>query len=154
MRVGTTAVPDTSVDLTPLIQSSCYDLSPRSLKVKVRGGLVVISRHRGKRVAGSKPYSSRVHCLWGPFHIKQFVVAKRPPDSWLGSLVKEQPAHVSSSSSDRSSKLRGPSQNSSQSVSRIITDGARCAIKRLKEEITVTLTLLWSTIQFPQCLPV
>ncbi|GBN93066.1 hypothetical protein AVEN_273494-1 [Araneus ventricosus] len=34
------------------------------------------------------------------------------------------------------------------SGSRIITDNARCANKQLKEEITVTLILLCSTIQF------
>ncbi|GBN73096.1 hypothetical protein AVEN_155736-1 [Araneus ventricosus] len=44
-------------------------------------------------------------------------------------------------------------QGGEMSGSRIITDGARCASKQLKEKITITLTLLRSTIEFPQCLP-
>ncbi|GBO40896.1 hypothetical protein AVEN_40515-1 [Araneus ventricosus] len=61
-----------------------------------RGGLVVRSRPRDRRVAGSRPDSTEDPPLHGacctPNHD---VVAKRPPVAWRGSL-RGVPAQVSS----------------------------------------------------------
>ncbi|GBM40075.1 hypothetical protein AVEN_23162-1 [Araneus ventricosus] len=57
------------------------------------------------------PIPLKIRRRWGLLKSKSYVVAKRPPagdaKAWKG-----VPAQVSSSSSDRGSKLRGPSLNS------------------------------------------
>ncbi|GBM71419.1 hypothetical protein AVEN_185725-1 [Araneus ventricosus] len=73
------------------------------------GGLVVRSRPQGRKVPGSKPDSTeepprkRVWCTLNP---------SRP----FGE--RRATAQVSSSSSDRGSKVRGPSQNSPRVASK------------------------------------
>ncbi|GBM00363.1 hypothetical protein AVEN_179183-1 [Araneus ventricosus] len=64
-----------------------------------RGGLVVRSR------------------LWGR-RVKSYVVAKRPPVGAAWKFGDGVLAHLSSLSSDRDSKLRGPSQNSPRVASK------------------------------------
>ncbi|GBL93254.1 hypothetical protein AVEN_42691-1 [Araneus ventricosus] len=72
-----------------------------------RGGLVVRPRPRDWRVAGSKPDSTEDPPRTGPA-ARQIIRSGQTP-SRFGEGV---PAQVSSSSSDRGSKLRGPSRNS------------------------------------------
>ncbi|GBM61338.1 hypothetical protein AVEN_150486-1 [Araneus ventricosus] len=65
------------------------------------GGLVVRSRPRN-------PIPLKIRRVWGLLHAKSYVVAKRPPPLvWRASLGRGMPSQVSSSSSDRDSKLRG-----------------------------------------------
>ncbi|GBN76262.1 hypothetical protein AVEN_134484-1 [Araneus ventricosus] len=75
-----------------------------------RGGLVVRSRPRDRRVAGSKPDSTEDPPCMGP------VVAKRPPVGVAREFGEGVPAQVSSS--DRGSKLRGPSLNNPRVASK------------------------------------
>ncbi|GBN44597.1 hypothetical protein AVEN_190989-1 [Araneus ventricosus] len=63
-------------------------------------------------IPGSKPDSAEDRHVWGLLHVKSYVVAKRLPVGVAWKFGKGVPAQVSSSSSDRGSKLRGPSQNS------------------------------------------
>ncbi|GBM62631.1 hypothetical protein AVEN_187037-1 [Araneus ventricosus] len=76
------------------------------------GDLVVWSRPRGRGVLGSKPDSTeelprkRVWCTLNPSGPNILMLV------WFRSLEREVPAQVSSTSSDKGSKLRGPSQNS------------------------------------------
>ncbi|GBN18520.1 hypothetical protein AVEN_163572-1 [Araneus ventricosus] len=64
---------------------------------------------------GSKPDSTEYLPCMGP---KSNVVAKRPPVGVTGKFGEGVPAQVSFSSSDRGSKLRGPSQNSPRVASK------------------------------------
>ncbi|GBL78722.1 hypothetical protein AVEN_79155-1 [Araneus ventricosus] len=79
-----------------------------------RGGLVVRSRPLDRRVAGSKPDST----AWGLLHANSHAMAKRPPAGVAWKLGEGAPAQASSSSSDRGSKLRDPSQNSNRVASK------------------------------------
>ncbi|GBN07393.1 hypothetical protein AVEN_10064-1, partial [Araneus ventricosus] len=86
---------------------------------KGRGGLVVRSRLWGQWVPGSRPDSTEdPPCTRGLLHAKSYVVAKRPPAGVAWKLGEGVPAQVPSSSSDRGSKLRGPSQNSPRVASK------------------------------------
>ncbi|GBM72253.1 hypothetical protein AVEN_221186-1 [Araneus ventricosus] len=60
-----------------------------------RGGLVVRSRPRDRRVAGSKPDSTEDRRAWGLFHAQSYVVAKRPPVGEARKLEEGAPAQVS-----------------------------------------------------------
>ncbi|GBN45664.1 hypothetical protein AVEN_147908-1, partial [Araneus ventricosus] len=77
-----------------------------------RGGLVGRSRPRagGSQVRDLIPL--KIRRVWGLLHAKSYVVAKRPSVGVARKFGEGVPAQVSSSSSDRSSKLRGPSLNS------------------------------------------
>ncbi|GBO26261.1 hypothetical protein AVEN_11754-1 [Araneus ventricosus] len=77
-----------------------------------RGGLVVRSRLWGRRAPGPNPDFTEDPPYMGLLHAKSYVVAKRPPLGVARKLAEGVPTQVSSSSSDRGSKLRGPSQNS------------------------------------------
>ncbi|GBM84385.1 hypothetical protein AVEN_28709-1 [Araneus ventricosus] len=79
-----------------------------------RGGLVVRSRDR--RVAGSKPGSTEDPPCVGP--AKSYVAAKCPPFGVARKFGKGVPAQVSSWSSDRGSKVQGPSLNSPRVASK------------------------------------
>ncbi|GBO29151.1 hypothetical protein AVEN_169859-1 [Araneus ventricosus] len=79
-----------------------------------RGGLVVRSRLWGRRV----PIPTKIRRVWGLLHSKSHVVAKHPLVSVAWKLGEGVPAQVSSSSSDRGLKLRGPSQNSPRVASK------------------------------------
>ncbi|GBO45458.1 hypothetical protein AVEN_171226-1 [Araneus ventricosus] len=65
------------------------------------------------------PLPLKTRRVWGLLHTKSYVVGKRPPVGvaqqfgWGG-----VPAQVASSSSDRGSKLRGPSLNSPRVASK------------------------------------
>ncbi|GBN04805.1 hypothetical protein AVEN_270735-1 [Araneus ventricosus] len=85
---------------------------------KLLRGLVARSRLWGRRVPGSKPDSPKIRRAWGLLHAKSCPVAKRPPVGVAWKFGEGVPAHVSSSSSDRGSKLRGPSQNSPRVASK------------------------------------
>ncbi|GBN20078.1 hypothetical protein AVEN_234772-1 [Araneus ventricosus] len=85
--------------------------------MRVHGGLYLRSRLRSRKVLGWRPDSiedppcTRAYvCL---VHVKSDVVG---PTSFCwcgaGSLARRVPVQVLSSSSDRGSKLRGPTQNS------------------------------------------
>ncbi|GBL85858.1 hypothetical protein AVEN_63187-1 [Araneus ventricosus] len=70
-------------------------------------GLVVNCLLWGRRFSGSKPDSVEdPPCMWVWYTLNQTSWVKRPPDGVV-------PVQVSSSSSGRGSKLRGPSQSSS-----------------------------------------
>nr|GBM71797.1 hypothetical protein AVEN_84168-1 [Araneus ventricosus] len=56
--------------------------------------------------------------VWGLLHAKSYVVAKRPPAGVAWKLGEGVSAQASSSSSDRGSKLRGPSQTSPRVASK------------------------------------
>ncbi|GBM23697.1 hypothetical protein AVEN_257614-1 [Araneus ventricosus] len=77
-----------------------------------RGDLVVRSRLWSRRVPGSKPDSTEDPSCMGLLHAKSYIVAKRPPVGMAWKFGEGAPAQVSSSSADRGSKLRGPSQSS------------------------------------------
>ncbi|GBM22521.1 hypothetical protein AVEN_160058-1 [Araneus ventricosus] len=64
----------------------------------------------GFQVRNSIPLD--ISCVWGPLHAKSYVVAKRPPVGEAWNVGEGLPAQASSSSSDRGSKSRAPSQNS------------------------------------------
>ncbi|GBN90533.1 hypothetical protein AVEN_209697-1 [Araneus ventricosus] len=49
--------------------------------------------------------------IWGLLHAKSYAVAKRPPVGVARKCGEGVPTQASSSSSDRGSRLRGPSQN-------------------------------------------
>ncbi|GBO08778.1 hypothetical protein AVEN_51152-1 [Araneus ventricosus] len=55
---------------------------------------------------------------WRLLHAKSYAVVKRPPGGVARKFGEGVPAQASSSSSDRGSKLRGPSQNSSRVASK------------------------------------
>ncbi|GBN24100.1 hypothetical protein AVEN_4056-1 [Araneus ventricosus] len=44
-----------------------------------RGGLVVRSQPRDRKVEARNPIPLKIRCVWGPLHAKSYVVAKRPP---------------------------------------------------------------------------
>ncbi|GBM60854.1 hypothetical protein AVEN_179009-1 [Araneus ventricosus] len=81
-----------------------------------RGDLVARSRSRDRRVAGSKPDSTEVRRVWGLLHVKSYVVVKCPPAGVVRKFGEGVSAQVSSSSSDRGSKLRA--QNSPRVASK------------------------------------
>ncbi|GBM71092.1 hypothetical protein AVEN_146306-2-1, partial [Araneus ventricosus] len=60
----------------------------------------------------TNPIPLKIRHVWGLLHVKSYVVAKRLPVGVARKFGEEVPAQVSSSSSDRRSELRGPSQNS------------------------------------------
>ncbi|GBL92177.1 hypothetical protein AVEN_91518-1 [Araneus ventricosus] len=79
-----------------------------------RGGLVARSRLWNRRVPGSKPDSTDDPSCMGPA-ARQIIRSGQTSSRWCGVAWKfgeGVPAQVSSSSSDRGSKLRGSSQNS------------------------------------------
>ncbi|GBO27163.1 hypothetical protein AVEN_16625-1 [Araneus ventricosus] len=60
------------------------------------------------------PIPLKIRRVWGLLHAKSYVVAR-----WCGAEVwRGMPAQVSSSSSDRGAKLRGPSLNSPRVASK------------------------------------
>ncbi|GBM64053.1 hypothetical protein AVEN_251672-1 [Araneus ventricosus] len=73
-----------------------------------RGGLVVGTRPWGRRV--QNPIPLQIRRVWSQLHAKTCVVDKRPPVGVAWKFGEGVRAHVSSSSSDSSS--RGSSQNS------------------------------------------
>ncbi|GBL87373.1 hypothetical protein AVEN_118326-1 [Araneus ventricosus] len=81
-----------------------------------RGGLVVRSRLWGRRVRD--PIPLKILRVWDLLYAKSYVVAKRSPVGVVRKFGEGVPAQVSSSSSDRGSKLRGPSQNSPRVASK------------------------------------
>ncbi|GBO32935.1 hypothetical protein AVEN_85383-1, partial [Araneus ventricosus] len=83
-----------------------------------RGGLVLRSRPRDRRVAGSKPNSTEDPPCMGT--IAHQIMRSGPTSSrWCGAEVwRGALARVSSSSSDRGSKLRGPFLNSPRVASK------------------------------------
>ncbi|GBM77925.1 hypothetical protein AVEN_89588-1 [Araneus ventricosus] len=81
------------------------------------GDPVVKSLPRGRRAPGSKPDSTEDLSCIGP--VARQIIPILPnvlPLMWCESLERGMPAQVSSSSSDRGSKLRGPSQTSSRAA--------------------------------------
>ncbi|GBM01759.1 hypothetical protein AVEN_271995-1 [Araneus ventricosus] len=77
-----------------------------------RGGLVIRSNLRGRRVSGSKPDSSEnPPCMW-LLQVALYVEGQtssrwRDAEAWRRGM----PAQVLNSTSKRGSKLRGPSQD-------------------------------------------
>ncbi|GBM37215.1 hypothetical protein AVEN_14981-1 [Araneus ventricosus] len=71
-----------------------------------------------RRVPGSRPSSTEDPSCMGLLHAKSYAVAKRPPVGVAWKLGEVVPAQVSSSLSDRGSKLRGPSRNSPRVASK------------------------------------
>ncbi|GBM33317.1 hypothetical protein AVEN_101644-1 [Araneus ventricosus] len=78
-------------------------------------GLVVRSRLLGPE--GFR-FETRFRQVWGLLHVKSYVVAKHPAVDVTWKFGEGVPAQVSSSS-DRGSKLRGPSQNSPRVASEL-----------------------------------
>ncbi|GBN46725.1 hypothetical protein AVEN_264906-1 [Araneus ventricosus] len=58
------------------------------------------------------PIPLKIRRVSGLLHAKSYVAAKRPPVDVERKFGEGMPARVSSSSSDRGSKLQGPSLNS------------------------------------------
>ncbi|GBO31595.1 hypothetical protein AVEN_64599-1, partial [Araneus ventricosus] len=81
------------------------------------GDLMVRSRLWGWRIQALNPIPLKIRCVLGLLHIKSYV---GDHNSSLGAEAwrRGMPAQVSSSSSDRGSKLRGPSQNGSRVASK------------------------------------
>ncbi|GBN26961.1 hypothetical protein AVEN_239638-1 [Araneus ventricosus] len=80
-----------------------------------RSGLVVRSRPRDRRVAGSKPDSTEDPLCMEPV-ARQIIRSGQTSSCWCG--AEAWPAQVPSSSSDSSSKLRGKSLNSPRVASK------------------------------------
>ncbi|GBL92163.1 hypothetical protein AVEN_91509-1 [Araneus ventricosus] len=64
------------------------------------------------------PIPLKIRCILGVLSAKSLVGAKRHPIGGVWKFGEGMRAHLSSSSSDRSSKLRGPSQNSPRVASK------------------------------------
>ncbi|GBN99745.1 hypothetical protein AVEN_45548-1 [Araneus ventricosus] len=64
------------------------------------------------------PIPLKIRRVWGLLRAKSYVAAKRPPVGVVRNFGEGVPAQVSSSSSDRGSKLRGSSQNSPRVASK------------------------------------
>ncbi|GBO00774.1 hypothetical protein AVEN_110770-1 [Araneus ventricosus] len=77
-----------------------------------------MSRHWGRGLQVRNPIPLKICRVWGLLHAKSYVVAKRPPAGVAWKLREGAPTQVSCSSSDRGSKLRGPSQNSPRVASK------------------------------------
>ncbi|GBM18802.1 hypothetical protein AVEN_166549-1 [Araneus ventricosus] len=88
------------------------------MKFGGRGGLVVRSRPRDRRSQVRNPIPLKIRRVWGLLHAKSYVVAKRPPIDVARKFGEGVPAQVSSSSSDRGLKLRGPPLNSPRVASK------------------------------------
>ncbi|GBN17254.1 hypothetical protein AVEN_212951-1 [Araneus ventricosus] len=71
------------------------------------------------RSQARNPIPLKIHRVWGPLHAESYVVAKRPPVGVARKLGEGVKAQVSSSSSDRDSKLRGQSLNSPRVASKM-----------------------------------
>ncbi|GBN89144.1 hypothetical protein AVEN_182994-1 [Araneus ventricosus] len=84
-----------------------------------RGGLVVGLRPSAGGLQVRNPIPLKIRRAWGLLHAKSYVVAKRPPVGVAWKFGEGVPAQVSSSSSDRGSELRGPSQNSPRVASKL-----------------------------------
>ncbi|GBO25831.1 hypothetical protein AVEN_266169-1 [Araneus ventricosus] len=76
-------------------------------ELRGRGGLVVRLAQEARN-----PIPLKIHRVWGLLHAKSYAVAKRPPVGVARKPAEGVPDQVSSSSSDRGSKLRDPSLNS------------------------------------------
>ncbi|GBO38253.1 hypothetical protein AVEN_76958-1 [Araneus ventricosus] len=75
-----------------------------------RGLLIGRSGVRDPVLSAIRPaYELYIRRAWGPLHAKLYVVVKHPPDGVVRKFGEVVPAKVSSS--DRSSKLRGASQD-------------------------------------------
>ncbi|GBN65780.1 hypothetical protein AVEN_17838-1 [Araneus ventricosus] len=85
---------------------------------KGRGGLVVRPRLGAGGFQIRHPIPLKIRRVWGPLHAKSYVAAKRSPAAVARKFGEGVPAQVSSSSSDRGSNLRGPSQNSPRVASK------------------------------------
>ncbi|GBM18612.1 hypothetical protein AVEN_110279-1 [Araneus ventricosus] len=64
------------------------------------------------------PIPLKIRRVWGLLHAESYVIANRPNVGLAWNLGERVPSQVSSSSSDRRSKLRGPSQNSPRVASK------------------------------------
>ncbi|GBO33647.1 hypothetical protein AVEN_208815-1, partial [Araneus ventricosus] len=81
-----------------------------------RGGLVVRFRHWGGGFQVRNPNPLKIRRVWGLLHVISYLVVKSSP---VGVAWKcGEPAQVPCSSSDRGSKVRGPSQNSPRVASK------------------------------------
>ncbi|GBL74663.1 hypothetical protein AVEN_133198-1 [Araneus ventricosus] len=90
------------------------------------GGLVVRSLLRSKRVSGLKPDSTEDLTCVGLLYVKSYVVLKRP----------------SSSSSDRGSKLRASSQNSSSVASERNVNITKATVQSYDSPLIAFMSLL------------
>ncbi|GBM40594.1 hypothetical protein AVEN_178574-1 [Araneus ventricosus] len=76
------------------------------------GGLMVrlwLSGPEGVKVRN--PIPLKVCCVWRLLHFKSILMVKHHPAGAYGSMERGLPAQLSSSSSDRGSRLRGSPQN-------------------------------------------
>ncbi|GBN44890.1 hypothetical protein AVEN_120461-1 [Araneus ventricosus] len=100
--------------------------SPKQIKSNSigRGGLVVRSRPPDRRVAGSKLYSTEDPPRMGPAASPVI-----PPAGAVRKLGEGVPFQVSSSSSDRSSKLRSPTLNIPRVAAKRAANLTQCVFK-------------------------
>ncbi|GBL86075.1 hypothetical protein AVEN_89120-1 [Araneus ventricosus] len=99
---------ETNLAVTMLINtfnSLLADIKSSSENVRVRCVLMVWCRPRNLRVTGSKPDFTEIRSVPGLLHVTSCMGSKLPP-AGVEDLVSAQVSH---SSSDRSSKLQGPS---------------------------------------------
>ncbi|GBM84883.1 hypothetical protein AVEN_49930-1 [Araneus ventricosus] len=94
-----------------MICSSSQSLGPRWPI-----GKAPASWPKGSRLETRFHPGSAVHV--GPLHLKAYIGTKRSTVGMVRKLGERVPAQALSSSSDRGSKLRGPSQNSPRVVSK------------------------------------
>ncbi|GBM17255.1 hypothetical protein AVEN_223794-1 [Araneus ventricosus] len=104
------------------VRREIYVGNPTAINVfrtpKGRSNLVVGSRPWGRELQVRNPIPLKIRRVWDLLHAKSYVVAKRPPVGVAWKFSEGVPAQVSSSSSDRGSKLQGPSQNSPRVASK------------------------------------
>ncbi|GBM30764.1 hypothetical protein AVEN_30585-1 [Araneus ventricosus] len=82
------------------------------------GGRSVVLSSGPEKLHVLNPIPLKIRRVWGPFHAKSYVVAKRPPIGVARKFGEGVPVQVSSSSSDHGSKLRGSSLNSPRIASK------------------------------------
>ncbi|GBM30618.1 hypothetical protein AVEN_18313-1 [Araneus ventricosus] len=114
LRPPTLTSPAASDDSLDFYMHRAHDDSPAfqttlCIRRQGGGGLEARSRLCGRRAPGSKPDSTEVPLCMGP--VERYIIrSSQTPSHWCGvEAWRGVPAQVSSS--DRGSKLRGPSQN-------------------------------------------
>ncbi|GBO26712.1 hypothetical protein AVEN_148800-1 [Araneus ventricosus] len=70
------------------------------LRFSGRGGLVVKTRLRDRRVQARNPILLKIRYVWGLLHVKSYAVTKGPPAGVVKTFGEGMPAQVSLASSN------------------------------------------------------
>ncbi|GBL72126.1 hypothetical protein AVEN_115130-1 [Araneus ventricosus] len=83
------------------------------------------------------PLPLKTRRVWGLVHVKSYIVVKRPPVGMAWKFGEGVPAQVSFSSSDRGSKLGGPSQNSPRVASKRDVNVTKTKTRSKRSHVTL-----------------